>query len=764
MKIFSKGFILTFIFSLILLCVFYGNLLVHCNSVYFGDSRDALESYYTALYHLRYDTSYFHQGGMNYPYGENIFFTGGHIPIIFCLKLLNHIVNVSGYAVGIINISMLLSIVLCALAIYLIFHEFSLPPVYSALAATGIAFLSPQMQRLGGTLAYEFLIPFFMYLLIRFYKKPSLKKSILIGIYTFFALTFHLYFFSFFCFLAFFYWAVLFFSGEKDFSKIEFAAKHLFLQIILPFILLNILLAITNHVNDRTQYPWGFFVYTSSWAGVLYPFGKPYEAIARILCKPHVPEWEGVSYIGATAVCAFFILIIVSLLKIFKKNIPGIFAITDQKIINIFFWASIAALLYSFGYPFIWKKTFFIHYIGPLKEIRALGRCAWLFYYVMNIVAFYSIYHWVKNRHKILKYTLIPISLIVLFTDVYFYVNHYEDSLNSPIDELADTQNNLPANAWLKDIDLKKYQAIIPLPYLNVGSENVWIDGESDLLKYVFIASLKSGIQTTAVILSRTSLRQTYKNISLLLEPYRKLEILKDLPNMKPFLVMVQPDKINKKEKYLLSKCSYIMETPHYALYELPYSVLQHYTDSLYINTENEFRKAKTYAIGDYYSTDSVKDFIHCSYDEMPDSITYIGDGAYCGDINKYNVLYEGSVPTYKDSNYVLSFWMYNFTTDLYPRSTIEIALKDSAGKLYKVDYTAPLHMLMALDGKWALLEHPLEIKHPSDKIKITLWNEDLGKNHTVIIDELWLKPASTDIYRQGKKFIFKNNRYYKSQ
>jgi len=762
MKIFSKGFILTFILSSIFLCIFYGSLLAHCNTIYFGSSRDALESYYTALYHLHYDTSYFHQGGMNYPYGENIYFTGGHIPITFLLKLLNHFVNISDYAVGIINISMLLSIVICALTIYLILNEFSLPPIYSALVATGIAFLSPQIQRLGGTLSYEFLIPLFMYLLIRFSKKPSLKKSILIGIFTFFGLTFHLYFFSFFCFIAFFYWVALYFSPERDFSKIGFATKHFFIQTILPFIVLNTLLALTNHANDRTQYPWGFFVYTSSWAGVFYPFGKPYETIARIICKPGVPEWEGVSYIGAAAVCAFLALMIIALWKIFNKNWIQVFAPTNQKILNIFFWASMAALLYSFGYPFIWKKDFFIHYVGPLKEIRALGRCAWLFYYVMNIVAFYKIYHWAKNGNKIVRYCLIPISLIVLFTDVYFYSNHYEDALNSPVAELADKQNNLPANAWLKNIDLNKYQAIIPLPYLNVGSENVWIEEESDLLKYVFIVSLKSGLQTTAVILSRTSLSQTYKNISLVLEPYKKLEIVKDMPDMKPFLVMAQSDKINEREKYLLSKCRYLLQTPNYAVYELPYSVLQHYTDSLYINTENEFKKAKTYSIGDYYSTDSVRNFVHINYDSIPDSITYSGKGAYSGNINKYNVLYEGSIPNYKDSNYVFSFWMYNFTTDLYPRSTIEIAFKDNTGNIYKVDYSAPLHMLKTLDDKWALLEQPIKIKHASDKIKITLWNEDLGKNNRIIIDEFWLRPVSTTIYREGKDYVFKNNRYYR--
>ena len=763
MKILKKGFLLTLILSLIMLEVFYGKLFNHCNTVYFGDSMDALQSYYSALYHITHDKSYFHTVGMNYPYGENIFFTGGHIPMVFALKLINNIVNISAYTIGIINIFMLLSIVICALSIYLIFREFSLPPVYSSIVAVCIAFMSPQIQRLGGTLSYEFFIPLFMYLLIKFYKNPSIKKSILIGLFTFFGITSHFYFFVFFCFLSFFFWVVLFFSRERDFSKIGFVAKHLFLQIIFPFIALNIILRLTNNVNDRTQYPWGFFVYTSSWCGVFFPFGKPYESLARILYKPSgSPDWEGINYIGAVAVVSFFALIAIVLSKTFTGKFKEILAVTDKKILNIFFWASVAAMLYSFGYPFVWKKDFFIHYIGPLKEVRALGRCGWLLFYVMNIVAFYNLYYWLKNKNKGLKYSLLLIAFTALFTDTYVYINHHQDTLNASIKELTDKQNNLPDDSWLKTINLDKYQAIIPLPYFHVGSENVWLSAESDILKYVLIVSLKSGLSTTAVTLSRTSLSQTYKNISIVLEPYKKLDILKDLPDTKPFLVMAQPDKVNEMEKHLLSMCKFLLQTPNYSVYELSNSTLQHYSDSLYTQTKNDFRKTKTYLIGNFYSTDSIKNFIHLDYEDKPNPITYQGKGAYSGTINNYNILYEGNIPNYKDSNYIFSFWMYDFTTDLYPRSTIEILLKDSTGKLYNAIYTAPLHILKVLDGKWALLEQEVKIRHASDKIKITLWNNDLKKTNLITLDEFWLKPSSTNIFQENPDYIFKNNRYYR--
>ncbi len=763
MILLKKGFLLTLILSFLVLEVFYGKLLVHINTVYFGDSGDALQSYYSALYHIRYDKTFFHTDGMNYPYGESIFFTGGHLPVLGLLRIINLIIPVSNYTIGILNMVMLLSIIACALSIYLIFKEFSLPPLYASAVAVGITFLSPQIMRLGGTLSYEFFIPLFLYLLIRFYRKPSFKISAIISLLTFFAITTHFYFFVFFCFLSMFYWAVLFFTGESNFNKIGFIAKHILIQTILPFLLLNTLLYITNHANDRTQYPWGFFEYTSSWAGVLFPFGKPYENLTHIIYNPtSSPQWEGITYIGVFGVVSFFILILVFLIKVLTKNFKQLFAVTDNKLLNIFFWASIGALLYSFGYPFIWKKELFLPYIGPLKEVRALGRFSWLFLYSMNIVAFYNIYQWTLKKDTIVKYCLLAIAIILLGYDVYTFENHHEDAINVSINELTDRQNNLSADNWLNDIKTSLYQAIIPLPYYHVGSENLWINSSSDLLKYVYIVSLKTGLPTTAVMLSRTSLSQTYKNISLVLEPYRNLEILKDMPSTKPFLVMAQPDKINEHEKYLLSKCKFLWQTPKYSVYELSYSTLQHYSDSLYAQTKEKLATTKTYLVDNYKSTDSIKDFIHLDFDDKPNAITYQGKGSYSGNIRKYNILYEGCVPNYKDSNYVFSFWMYNYTTDLYPRSVIEVQLKDSLDHSYKVDYPGTQNMLKTLDGKWALLEEEVKIRHASDKIKITLWNTDIWKNEQLLINQFWLKPVSCDIYQETSEYIFKNNRYYR--
>ena len=68
---------------------------------------------------------------------------------------------------------------------------------------------------------------------------------------------------------------------------------------------------------------------------------------------------------------------------------------------------------------------FIVNYLGPLKQFRGIGRFAWLFYYVINIAAFYGIYQfWSKlNISTWLKNGLLIIVFIILYTDAYRYIS-----------------------------------------------------------------------------------------------------------------------------------------------------------------------------------------------------------------------------------------------------------------------------------------------------------------------------------------------------
>ncbi len=236
-NLFERGFLLTLVLASLCLLFFYGKLLEHPNNCYFSADGDGLQAYYGAVYHVKYDDSFWRMNGMNHPYGEQVFFTGCQPFVTNFIKLISTVTDISGYTVGILNLIMLFSIVLCALCLYLIFKHLKLPYMYSAIAAVAISSLSPQLDRLGGhfSLTYQFSIPLFLLLLFKFYNNPSVKKSVLIGLFVFCMAGTHFYFFAFFTLISGVYFAALFFKGEKKNYERPFTIKTFYNSNSSPF-------------------------------------------------------------------------------------------------------------------------------------------------------------------------------------------------------------------------------------------------------------------------------------------------------------------------------------------------------------------------------------------------------------------------------------------------------------------------------------------------------------------------------------------------
>ena len=115
---FEKGFLITIILSISVLFLFFGRLLIHPNSCYFSVVGDGIQVYYNALYHVFFDKNILTEDSMQYPYQESVFFTGCNPILTTFIKYL----GLKYYTVGILNLSMLFSIPLAAIFIYLIFR------------------------------------------------------------------------------------------------------------------------------------------------------------------------------------------------------------------------------------------------------------------------------------------------------------------------------------------------------------------------------------------------------------------------------------------------------------------------------------------------------------------------------------------------------------------------------------------------------------------------------------------------------------------
>jgi hypothetical protein len=761
----ERGFLLTLLLSVSCLFLFFGKLLASPNQTYFGGGGDGLQAYFGALYHIKYDDSYWQMKGMNYPYGDHVFFTGCQPFIANILKLIDQFINVCDYTVGILNLIMLVSIVLSALCIYLLFKHLRIAYYYSAVAATAIAFLSPQLDRLGGhySLTYQFAIPLFLLFLLKFYEQPTIKKSIWIGLFVFFITGTHFYFFGLFAITSVVYWSILYFSKDREFGKLKFVVKHFFIQLVLPFLLVQLIMLLMNDVNDRTGFPYGYLEYTSNLAGVFFPQGRFYSPLIKKIIHPKFPEWEGIAFIGIVGVVTFIAFLIISVKRLFSKQYKQVFRITDHIVLSIFFWASIPALLLAFGYPFKIKGLeWLLFYSGPLKQLRGIGRFTWILFYVINILAVYTIANLSIKKFPALKHLLMITVLFFISYDAYVMANGRQDRLNNKIPVLEDTNNQLPENQWLNEVNTSDFQALITLPYTHIGSENIWVFSESEIMKDGFLISLKTGLPMLSLISSRISLSQTYKNIQIIKEPYRKLEILNEFKNKKPILVIAKENELNRTEKNFLMHCQLLKQAPNYTIYSVQFDALLHISDNLYRAAKNKFNNSRTYAIDNFLSTDSVRTFAYDGFEKNENIKAFSGKGCFEGNLKKYNIIYKGGIPNWKDQEYTLSFWMDDFTKDRYPRSTIELAFSDPAGNIYKTEYASPGQIFTVLDHQWALLEKTLRLNGKDDQVTITIWSELMKtEKEKLRIDELFIRPSSTVIYKKDKGVITVNNKTY---
>jgi hypothetical protein len=759
-RIFSdKGLLLTLALSLIFLFVFYGPLLLHPAKTYFWKSGDGMQTYYQTLYHVKYDTTYWQQQSINYPYGESIFFTSAMPLLANFAKLFG--THAGPFGVALINLSMLLSIVLGALFIYAIFRHLRLPWLYGSITATAIAFLSPQILRMSGhySLSWVYVIPAFIYMLLRFYDFPSLKKSIIIAVLAFLAAGTHLYYFVFFFALSMAYWAVLFFTRDRGFGRFLFLLKHVSIQLLLPFLLIELLILFSSDVLDRTAFPWRDSTFYSNFTGIFFPHHFPYRRVFEHFWIPKPVEFEGTAYVGLTAMGGLLVVFLVQCWRVFKKRYKLIFTVTDNKPLTIFFWASLIMLWFSFEHPFL-SRIDWLNKIGLINQFRTAGRFNWLFFYMVNIVAVYRLYRIAQHRKWMLNIVWIGVPVILL-TDATFEIVYcgHQDQFNNRIAELEDRSNIAPEHDWLGDFDSKKYQAILPLPYFHLGSENIMrISPDPEIVLQTYIVSLKTGLPIMAVSASRTSLSQTNELVSLVLDPLNEIVVLNKLKDDRPFLLVAREGLLDLNEKRLIEAAQKLIETEKYHLYSIRPSEIRALVSKQY-QEQKANADAASFVSGPFRTADSAPFFIYHSYDDLKGK-PFRGNGSFSFGLSPKTTLLDTIIP--QAGNYVFTCWINRIGEDVYPRCEFEILSFDEQNhkdSIKQVEYLT-LH-LKAIHQGWGLVEYRFKTPCDNARVQIRFWNKDFREGQTNELDEVFLFSDQSRFYQKEGETIWFNNRCY---
>ncbi len=582
------------VFSAIMLR-WFGPVLRHPSEYLFEPHGDGLKNYFTLVYYWQYDAG-IHFSGLNYPFGEHVVFTDNQPIVAFMGRLIQHLgLPVAAHAVEIINLLLILSQLLTVIFMYFIGRRALLPTWFAGGLAVLLVLLSPQHHRLQGHygLAYSFVFPMLWYCLLRVREAvSSATVASRTAVYVLSAAgtgllhPYHLPLAAFFaggCFLIDFIWrwtrrapvsAGVGSIGLRQFLVVP--SWRLLVAAVLPLVLFQGWLYLTDSVADRPTNPYGFLVAHATWQGVFLPATGPLHTFWQAVFHSDEPTSEGTAYLGLVA----SLIAVLSIIRILGYMLRGqwrrALRPATPLVLQVSVGAAVLVLLFACAYPFRWGLESLVQYLGPLRQFRALGRFAWVFYYVFGLYAGYYIYllfRYLKQRRAApVAYGLLVVAGAVWGAEGWLY---YSDrAAKVQVNRIGHLLMN-PARPFTERLALGSrsaadFQAILPLPYYHMGSEKFGFVRSGSAQVLSMRAAVELGLPIIADMLSRTSTSQSLAQVQLISHELLPKSLPLQLPSAKPLLIITTHERQNAAERALISRARLLFENVELKLYELP--------------------------------------------------------------------------------------------------------------------------------------------------------------------------------------------------
>lgn len=725
---------------------------------------DGYKAYHAIFYHVQHDSTYSHFEGMNYPYGEHVV-PGACQPLLSnSLKLLKDAgLDFQVYQPDILHLFLMLGMLLGAVFLYLTFVRLGLPGWYSLIVAIGLMFLAPQIDRFRSHygLAHPELLPIIFYLLLRWHEEKHWKWSLGIGLVVWAYSLIHFYYFAILGF-AIVGWVGVRWLWRRDWAATLAYFGHGILMLGLPLLFFFFWMLFPDPVTDRNPVPWGFFNYRSRLSGIFTDLVQPHwQWVDQHLVSVHRPDMEAQAYIGILA-SLFILYVLVQLLRRLFRAWPLPQSNEKEQYLSYLLVSGGLILLFALGLPFILPYgEKLLNYAGPIQQFRSIGRFAWVFFYAVNISAFYYLYHWAKSQKEDWrKWGLIGLPLLLLLFEAY----QYNWDKNLALDEIE----NWEEGEYFTDrpVDYSRYQACVPIPYFNIGSDNFWWQAKGWISQKPHTLSLQTGVPLTSAMLTRTSLQQTLNQLQLVTEPYRIPKVFEDYPNDKPLLLFWDNARVHEYGNQFLhlnQRAELLYASDWLHLYELPLSSFHCRIADQLGTVEAEIDSMYLQPSG-WLSTDSTTQWWHESYDEQKVEQAYFGEGELLGQMSYWNRL----VDTVWRSNYTgeltVSFWHY-LNSDRAARTTISWIEYDAetGAELFRQERNTRDNVAVFDDQGWGLIEFSLPRQRQDSRIELIVRNDDM-KEGPLRIDELLIRPADSDVAYRKRNGIWWNNRWYPNE
>ena len=729
------GAIATFLAALLLIGVFWGfEIYPRIGTTWFAPtSEDFIKDVYTTTYHAAYGKSLTQSTAMNYPYGEYHTFSGMQPLVAMPLQILRKagIGNVEQAVLPLLNIGVLLSIVLCALFLYLLLYELKLPWWYAAISALLITLMSPQLQRMGGhlSLSYYCAIPMLLYFTLKHLKSGGWGWAAAIGVTALFFGLCHPYYLVFFAVVSLTELVYLLLTKKDNGTTWAGIILSATLQLLAPLLIFYLFTHLGLDTNgNRTAVPSGLYRYNGRLAGLLFPYGRCYFLEDSNIFNP--VRWEARSYIGLTAVVMTGVLLWRLVSGLFCRKYKHRLRPTDNTGLNLMLLSAVLLVIYACGVPLQMLPRSTVNYIGPLAQIRASARLVWLFYYVIGVVTFYLIYHFSQRLRGKWGAVIIALSILVTSAEATAYNYRNKAWYLMKWEAWTDYDNQTTNNHWVEGFDATQFQAILTLPVFNVGSEFINLPSCQDMFAQSALLSIKTGLPLICNESSRSDIDQAWSCIALSRTAWQEFPLAGALPSDKPLLLAVAPDTsgLSHAELLLLSHATHLFDINGASLYTLPTSALYTVVEE----TQHTLRK---------------------QFEAKTDTGWILFDGPITADIHKQSILIDE--PISLDGEAELSFWMSDITADMLSRSTftVKVQVEGQWQSLYQWSIEPLINLVDAASGD-GLVRITLTLPEGCERIRLEMRNPYMKHRDITYRNILLRRPETTATFTNGCDYV----------
>lgn len=727
------------LFATILFFFLFKPVLQHPNSYLYSKSGDALKSYFNFSYYLKYDNGIKHDG-INYPYGDHLQYINSHPLYLQLVKFVDqHITPVADYGVGILNLTMIFSLILAVPFLFLILRHYSLPRWYAAILSVILLLLTPQFDRIHGhfEMVYAFFLPMFWYLLIRFRsgKNPWLWGSLLVAAGLAGGFT-SAYYASFYAILIVGVLFVELWNNRRNLGTYWKTGLTLLVLAALPLMVVKGLVSLTDWVSDRPNNPYGFDVYHSTFLSIFLPFTSP----LKTLIGTHVNmnfEWEGRAYVGLPASLLAVSIFITAVIQLFSKKKENWRFFVPNNEFKVYLFAAVLVLLFSMCIPFKYGFGFLLDILPPVKQFRALGRFSWIFYYVFTIYAawfFYRLYRFLKFRKMPVLAGLILVFVLGYWSiDAGTNIQRSTRGLFNPNDKLESSDAEYLARFKEAGVKPEEFQAIFFLPFASTNGDKLLFERGISAFSDAMKCSYHTGLPLVQSFSPRLSFSNSLSSIQMLADPAIEKVRLKDM-NEKPLLLVCTKEKMHPEEAWLQSKAQVFWEDKYITLSRLPLSVFRNSHEEWIKQVQSE---ENNMAGNGNILTDSTKPaFVYQNFEENKGESVFSGKGAFYSRKGENELLNIQLDPSFSAETYELSFWLYvdNRHYDM-PKATLIVTREDGQKTDERLN-TREVHNVYDL---WIRVAKNIELK-PGDRVQLKV------KGDYVSVDDLLLKPLNSNI------------------